>query len=109
MATNLTEIVEEIHQDDIGTILETTIKNNNVPVDISIATTKEILLKKPSGALLTKTGVLVTDGTDGKMKHTTVSGDLDESGVWEIQGHIISPSGEWRSDIKKFSVFPNLT
>lgn len=106
---NLTEIVEEIHQEDIGTILETTIKNDNAPVDISIATTREILLKKPSGALLTRTGILVTDGTDGKMKYTTISGDLDEVGVWQIQGHIIIPDGEWHSDIKDFSVFSNLT
>ena len=107
--TQATKIIEEIHVDDIGTILEVTLKNINTPVDISSATTREILLRKPSGALLTRTGVLVTDGTDAKMKYTTISGDLDEDGVWEIQGHIISPLGDWHSDIKEFSVFPNLT
>ncbi len=102
-------IAEEIHVGDIGTVLEATIKNINSPVDISSATvTKEILLKKPSGALLTKDGVFTTDGTDGKFEYTTISGDLDESGVWQIQSHVILSSGDWRSDIKEFSVFPNL-
>jgi hypothetical protein len=104
-----TEIVEEIHFGDIGTILESTIKNINSPVDISSATTKNILLQKPSGAILTKAGNFTTDGTDGLLDYTTISGDLDESGVWQIQAHVILGSGDWHSDIKNFSVFPNLS
>ncbi len=102
-------IIEEIHVSDIGTILRNTIKNDNVVVDISTATTKNILLKKPAGSLLTKAGVFTTDGTDGQLEYVTISGDLDESGVWQIQAYIVIGSGEWHSDIKEFSVFPNLT
>jgi hypothetical protein len=108
MPTQATEIVEEIHVGDIGTILEATIKNINTPVDISSATTKNILLKKPAGTVLTKAGVFTTDGTDGQLQYTTISGDLNEDGVWEIQAHVILPAGNWHSDIKKFSVFPNV-
>lgn len=109
MSTEATQIVEEIHVGDIGTILEATIKNINTVVDISTATTKSILLQKPSGAVLTKAGNFTTDGTDGKLDYTTISGDLDESGVWQIQSHVINAVGDWHSDIKSFSVFPNLT
>ncbi len=109
MSTANTEIVEEVHVGDIGTIMETTIKNDNVPVDISSAITKNILLKNPSGTLLTRPGVFITDGTDGGLKYTAIAGDLDESGVWQIQAYIVISTGEWHSDIKNMSVFPNLT
>lgn len=103
--------LEEIHEGDIGTILRATIKNDGAVVDISGATTLEIKLKKPSGAVLTKTGILVTDGTDGQVQYITISGDLDESSeteVWKIQGHVVTPAGDWNSDIKDMPVFPNL-
>ncbi len=103
-----TTIVEEIHEDDIGTTLRTTIKNGAAVVDISGATTKDIKLKKPAGTVLTKPGVFTTDGTNGQLEYVTVSGDLDEDGVWEIQAHVILPAGNWHSDIKEFSVFPNV-
>lgn len=99
----------EIHKGDIGTILEVTIKDGPLVVDISTATTKNILLKPPTGALMTKAGVFVTDGTDGKIKHTTISGDLSVVGVWQVQGHAVTPDGDWHSDIKKFSVHDNLS
>jgi hypothetical protein len=102
-------VLEEVHKNDIGTVIEITLKNGASVVDISSATTKEIKLKKPvSATVLTKAAVFVTDGTDGKMKYTTISGDLDEVGVWQVQGHIINPSGEWHSDIKNMSVFDNV-
>ncbi len=102
-------IIEEVHQEDIGTIIEVTVKNGSVVVDISAATTLSIFLKKPvSATVLTKTGVLTTDGTDGKMQYTTISGDLDEEGVWQIQGYVVTAAGEWRTNIKDMSVFSNL-
>lgn len=100
---------EEIHKGDIGTIIELTIKDGSQIVDISGATTKDIFLKKPvSSTVLTKSGAFSTDGTDGKLRYSTINGDLDEVGVWEVQAHLINPAGEWRSDIKEMSVFDNL-
>jgi hypothetical protein len=98
----------EIHKNDIGTVFEITIKDGPLVIDISGATTKNILLKPPTGTLLTKAGVFVTDGTDGKIKYTTISGDLSEVGVWQVQGHIATPDGEWKSDILNVSVHDNL-
>jgi len=103
-----TEIIEEIHEGDIGTVLVATLKNNNAIVNISTATTKHIFLQKPSGSVLTKDGTFTTDGTDGKLQYTTIIGDLNETGVWQIQLLIINPSGTWRSNVEEFSVFPNL-
>ncbi len=100
---------DEIHKGDIGTIIELTIKDGTIIVDISGATTKQIFFRKPDETtVLTKTGTLTTDGTDGKVRYTTISGDLDEVGVWQVQAHVITPAGEWRSDIKDMSVHDNL-
>lgn len=102
-------ILEEIHKGDIGTVLEVTLKNGASIVDISGATTKEIKLKKPiTGTVLTKPGIFTTDGTDGKIRYITISGDLDEIGVWQVQAHVVLSTGDWHSDIKNMSVFDNV-
>lgn len=98
----------EIHEGDIGTQLEVAFFDGPSAVDISTATTKNILLKKPDGTLLTKAGTFVTDGSDGRIKYTTVSGDLNADGLWRIQGHVITSTGEWKTSIDGFRVYPNL-
>ena len=98
----------EIHVGDIGTVFEVTIQDDGVAVNISSATTKEIIFRKPDKTLLTKAANFSTDGTDGKIRSTTVSGDLNAAGVWSIQAHVILPGGDWKSSISEFSVIPNL-
>ena len=98
----------EIHLNDIGTIFEVTVQDDGVVVDISGATTKEIIFKKSRGEVVTKPAVFTTDGVDGKMRYVAVAGDLDERGQWELQAHVVLASGEWRSDVDVFTVFPNL-
>jgi len=100
--------VNEIHVGDIGTVFKGTVMDDTVAVDISGATTKQIILKKPSGEKLTKTAIFVTDGSDGQIAYTTISGDLDEPGGWEIQAKVILASGTWYSDVGNFDVHPNL-
>ena len=107
----------EIHVDDVGTVLEITLKDEGSSpeiVDVSTASTKEILLLMPNGTLLTKTADFTTDGSDGKIEYTTVKGDLAISGVWKVQAHVIlgtaSPiNSEWRSDIGEFNCYENLS
>jgi len=72
------------------------------------ATTKQIILEKPSGETLTKTAVLVTDGSDGQMHYITVSGDLDETGTWNYHGYVVIGSGMWKTTVKTFEVLENL-
>jgi hypothetical protein len=101
--------VDEIHIHDIGTLLLTTIKDGTSVVDISGATTRQIILGKPDGTALTKSGTFTTDGTDGKLQYTTVSGDLNAIGWWKIQAYIVtSTGGEFRSDIENFEVHRNI-
>ncbi len=101
-------IVEEVHVGDIGTVFEVTIKDNTSVVDISSATTMQIIFRKPDGSRLEKTATLTNSGVDGKMEYTSVSGDLDRHGSWKLQGRVVMSGGAWRSSVGNFDVYPNL-
>ena len=58
--------------------------------------------------MVPKTAVLVNTGTDGKMKYTTIAGDLDESGVLQLQARVAVGGADWKTDIVQFTVQPVL-
>jgi len=98
----------QIHAGDIGTKLLVTVKDGGSVVDISSASSLSILIKRPDGTILTRTGVLDTDGTDGKMYYIVVSGDLSEAGVYKIQGKVFLSSGTFSTSTATFKVHCNL-
>lgn len=101
--------INEIHVDDIGTNFNVTIKNQDDEiVDISAAIITEMLFRKPDGTVMTKTAEFISDGTDGRLRYTTVSGDLDQHGSWELQAFVDFGSTEWYSDIYKFKIYKNI-
>ena len=101
-------MVEEIHKSDIGTKFLLTVKDGTTAVDISGATTKQILFTKPSGEVVTQTAIFNSDGTDGKIYYITVADDIDETGLWQIQSKIIIAAGTFKSNIEEFRVYENL-
>lgn len=104
----------EIHEGDVGTVFELIMVEwdedleEDVVVDISTATVKSIKFGKPTAATVTQTGVFVTDGTDGKMKYTSVADDLVPTGDWDIQGYVEMPAWTGHSDMGHFTVHRNL-
>lgn len=101
--------MSEIHVGDIGTQFIVTIQDyNGTAEDISAATTKQIILKAPDGTRLAKNAGFVTDGSDGQIVYTTVSGDMSTNGTWKIQGYVITPSGQWHTEFESFRVVRNL-
>jgi hypothetical protein len=98
---------DEIHLNDIGTVFTITLMDGTSIVNISAATTKIITFGKPDGTSVSQTGTFTTDGTDGKIYYTVVSGDLNQCGWWKIQGYVVA-SGTWRSDIGNFEVHKNI-
>jgi hypothetical protein len=99
----------EIHKSDIGTVFKVTIKDSADVVNVSTATTKQIILKNPSGTKLTKDASFFTDGSDGIITYTTISGDLSEEGMWKLQGYIVLTGGNtFYTDISTFKVYRNL-
>ncbi len=93
-----------IYKNDIGTLIEATIIEKGAILNIGTATTKQFLFKKPSGAILTKVAAFSSDGTDGKLKYLTISGDLDETGTWVLQGRVVMPTGSWSTQETEFYV-----
>lgn len=105
--------IEAAHVGDIGTVLLATISDTDSSggtsaEDVSSATTMQIKLRKPSGTVLTKTASFYTDGTDGKIKYVTESGDLDEVGVWYIQALVVVSDGTFSTNSVSFKVHENL-
>lgn len=100
----------EIHQGDIGTMFKITILDQNgEPKPLSSYTTKQLIFKKPSGTTLTKTASFLTDGSDGIIYYTSISGDLDETGVWKLQAYVHDGVSNYRkSNVGSFQVYPNL-
>lgn len=101
----------QVHVGDIGTQIQIKVvdQDGNV-VSLAPATTKEICFEKPSGAKVTKTAVFPVggDGTDGLMEYITIADDLDEAGPWQIQGRVVFVTGEWRTEVDTFRVYPNI-
>ena len=91
---------------NIGTTFRATIKDqDNAVVDVSLATTKEIIFKKPGGSIITRPTAFTTTGVDGKIEYKTVAADINEEGTWEWQPHVILGAGnEWYSDPLEFVV-----
>ena len=108
-----------VRQNDIGTEFLATIvecvDSVETPIDISNATSKTLVIRKPDGTVLTNSAVFTPvssggtgTGTDGKISYFSVSGDLDLKGLYRIQGIVSNPSGTWSSSIDKFKVSSNL-
>lgn len=100
----------EIHVADIGTTLEFLIKDQDKKVkDISTATTKEVIFRSSNlTTVSTVTATFVTDGTDGLIKYITLIGTFNRPGKWKAQGRVVTPAGDWKSDIIEIEIFPNL-
>ena len=79
-----------IYVGDEGTLFRVLILDcdTGLAIDISLATTIEIVFEDPLGTVVRKTASFTTDGTDGYIEYRTVTGDIDMSGSWTIQGFV---------------------
>lgn len=93
---------------DLKVRLIITMYEDGVVLDISTATVKSIIVKKPNGTTTTYTAIFLTDGTDGKIYYDTVAGDLDSAGTYKTQGQISIDGGVYRSSVSAFVVKCNL-
>lgn len=82
---------------DIGAVFEVSlITESGTAVDVSTATggsDKLLVLRSPSGVVKSLAASFVSSGTDGKIRYTTTSTDLDEVGGWERQWQVQLRSG----------------
>ena len=102
---------EDLHVGNIGVQIKLTIlddDNTDSVVNLSSATSLDISIRKPDGTLLSVTGSLYTDGTDGVIYYIIADGDLDQSGVYKIQANISIGANFYNSNILTFKVLCNL-
>lgn len=102
---------EDTREGDAGTLLGVTFvdEDGNV-VDISDATTKEIVFEKPDGSSVTEDAEFTAqNGGDGKAHYKTVADFLKPQGEWRRQGHAVTPSGEWHTEIVVWDNRANLS
>ena len=98
-----------VHVGDIGTIFELTVEDCNGVVDISTATTLEIIFRKPDGTQVINLACLSGTGVDGKMRYkTTVSTEIDQEGDWLMQGRVEFGADDFKTTVVGFNVQGNI-
>lgn len=70
--------------------------------DISDATVREIVARKPTGQVVTWTAV--ASGTNG-IKYTLQAGDLNQAGVWTLQAKVTTPTWSGRGGSFELPVY----
>lgn len=100
----------EVHKNDVGTTFILTIKDQDeAVVDVSSASTKQVLFQGPNNKKVAQTASFTTDGTDGKIEYSLQSGDIPMVGTWKVQGKVVVGGSTWFTDITEFTVYDNLT
>jgi hypothetical protein len=99
-----------IHNGDVGTIIRLTITedDNTTAIDVSGATVKKFYFLKPDDTKINKTAEFNADGTDGKLKYTTVAGDINAVGRWQVQAYVEIGAAKYYSTKTTFTVQSNL-
>ena len=102
-------MASEIHKDDVGTRFLMTVKDDGSTVNISGATIKLVIFKKPSDTVVYRTASGINDQmSSGIMFYDSVAGDLDEAGHYKLQAKVALPSGTYYTDIHTIKVHCNL-
>lgn len=99
---------QNIQVDDFGWVGKLTLKQDDVAVDISSYTTKQFILKPPGATAVTKTAAFDTDGTDGILTYTILTGEINIAGNWQVHARISKTGEELTSEPLKFKVGPRL-
>jgi hypothetical protein len=83
---------------DIGTRL--LVSTGNV---LTTATTTNLLVQKPSGAIDTWIG-MVNPSDNTQILYTIQTGDFDEIGRYRLQAYVVFVAGSWRGNTAYFTV-----
>jgi hypothetical protein len=99
-----------IHNGDVGTIIRLTITEDDdtTAINVSGATVKTFYFLKPDGKKESVDAEFYSDGTDGKLKYTTIAGDIDTVGRWQVQAYVEIGLAKYYSAKTTFVVQSNL-
>lgn len=98
-----------IHNGDAGTKFALTIVDvDGVKIDVSTASDKYLYFQKPDGTKFKVDAVFKTDGKDGIIQYVTSDYEIDQAGIWQVQGFVDVTEGSFFTRITKFEVLPTL-
>lgn len=98
-----------IQENAVGANIEYTVLDaNGDPKDISTATIKKLIFKKPNGVTLEKTADFTNTGSDGKLKITSIDGDLQPYGIFQVQALLTIGTFNSRTKTDTFPVERNV-
>jgi MinD-like ATPase involved in chromosome partitioning or flagellar assembly len=97
----MTTLQNEVYVGDVGTQIVLDCEQ-----DISTATVREILARKPDGTVVTWPAS--ASGTDA-ISYTILAGDLDQRGQWRLQARVTMPDGSWLGRTAKLLVYSPFT
>ena len=105
--------VEQAHVNDIGlvfrvTVYDTTSTGGTTVADISGASVKKFIFRKPDGTTFERVAVFTNTGTDGQIQYATVDGDLSGPGTWHLQALVTTSDGTFNTSVGYFKVNENL-
>lgn len=93
-----------LHVGDVGVLVKLTVMQDGAVKDVSTATTKQIVINKPGGTVVTRTASFTTTGADGKVQCATESTDLTEVGTYRTCAYLVMGSWSGYSDGATFEV-----
>lgn len=99
---------DNIFVDDIGTIFRGTVYDQDENVVNIASGVYTFTFKKPDGNIVSKSGTLYTDGSDGILQYSAESGLLNLKGKWQLQCLVQLPAGQWHTNVEDFTVKQNL-
>jgi hypothetical protein len=97
-----------LHLGDYGFAITIIMTEGGTAKDISTASTKQFVFKKPDASTATKTAIFTTDGTNGSLYYTVETGFLNQIGAWQVQAVATFAAALWHSDVATFNVTENL-
>lgn len=93
----------------VGAVITLTLTEDGAAVDLTNATTTEVILRGGQGSRLTRTATRSAPYSGGVLTYTTVAGDVAYAGKLKVQAHVeFSGGSEFWSSVVEFEVGPNL-
>jgi len=95
-----------LYLNDVGTsIVASILDQDGAAIDLSDASLLQYVFCKPDLSTILR----VATATDaGDMSYALAAGDLNQAGRWQVQGYVVTPTGEWHTTIQRFTVYANL-
>jgi hypothetical protein len=87
----------------------TVLDDDGAPKDISLATVKKLVFRKPDAEEWIVTADFLTDGTNGILRYLTMTAlDLSPPGNYRVQADLTMPGFTGRTGVDLFSVSKNV-